>query len=119
MINDFRGSNAYLSNFFEAKVTYEGITYPTAEHAFQAQKTLDQGARRFIAAILYPNQAKTFGRGLKLRPDWEQVKVKIMYEILQAKFIDSLLTRTLLATGQEELVEGNHWGRQQQPKINP
>lgn len=38
MINEFRGKNFYLSNFYEVPVTYDGITYGSNEAAFQAQK---------------------------------------------------------------------------------
>src|SRR6185369_8674281 len=44
-ILEFQGDNRFLSNFFPAEVIYEGITYPTAEHAYQAAKTLDPEQR--------------------------------------------------------------------------
>jgi ribA/ribD-fused uncharacterized protein len=45
------------------------------------------------------------------RPDWEDVKVGIMWQLLTDKFIrHENLRRQLLATGDEELVEGNTWG---------
>ena len=39
MINSFVGPCRFLSNFYPSEITYEGITYPTVEHAFQASKT--------------------------------------------------------------------------------
>ncbi len=48
---------------------------------------------------------------MKLRSDWEQVKVRIMKEICKAKFDQNeTLRQQLLATGNEPLEEGNTWG---------
>lgn len=33
-INSFQGDNYYLSNFYEALVTYQGLTYLNNEAAF-------------------------------------------------------------------------------------
>ncbi len=44
-IYTFYGENFYLSNYYEAPVTYDGITYKSSEAAFQAQKTLKNEER--------------------------------------------------------------------------
>lgn len=49
MITEFDGKYAFLSNFYHAPFTYDGIEYPTNEHFFQAMKTLDQEERKKIA----------------------------------------------------------------------
>src|SRR3954468_6821071 len=49
-IDSFQGEYRFLSNFWPAGVEFEGITYPTAEHAYQAAKTLDVALRKRIAA---------------------------------------------------------------------
>lgn len=54
IICKFDGKFFFLSNFFESKVEYEGITYPTVEHAFQAAKTLDNDTRKKVAAAGSP-----------------------------------------------------------------
>ena len=51
MINKFDGKYAFLSNFAESKISFEGLTYPTVEHAFQAAKTLDEEERLYIAPL--------------------------------------------------------------------
>lgn len=110
MINSFRGNNYFLSNFYEKPLTYDGITYQNSEAAFQAQKTTDIDVRRQFAD-LDPSAAKKMGRKISLRPDWEQVKVQVMYEVVSAKFSQNPdLKEMLLATGNEELIEGNDWG---------
>ena len=58
-----------------------------------------------------PGKCKGMGRRVKLRPDWEQVKVGLMEEIVRAKFTQNEeLKRLLLATGDKRLAEGNTWG---------
>lgn len=109
MINKFRGKYYFLSNFYEADVEYDGITYNNNEAAFQAQKVLDD-SRKLRFKDLNPRRAKQLGRRVKLRSDWEKVKDTYMYEICKAKFSQNpKLAKKLLATGDEELVEGNKW----------
>lgn len=110
MINEFRGENYFLSNFYMAPVTYEGITYTNNEAAFQAQKC-DNCADRAAFADLDPSRAKKKGRHVRLRKDWENVKRTVMYELLTAKFTQNPVLRVKLqATGTAHLEEGNTWG---------
>jgi ribA/ribD-fused uncharacterized protein len=110
VIDSFEGGYEFLSNFYEVDFTWRGTHYPTAEHAFQAAKTLDPIYRQAIATAQSPGQAKRLGRAAKLRPDWEEVKEEIMYEVCRAKFTSSLyLTLALLSTGNKILIEGTTW----------
>ena len=109
MIDFFDGEYAFLSNFYNASCIFEDKFYPTVEHAFQAAKSLDQAERDWIAAAGSPGLAKRLGRRVNLRPDWEKVKFDVMEECLRSKFADPVLKQKLLATGDEELVEGNYW----------
>lgn len=109
MIGIFDGEYAFLSNFYECNVTYNGLTYKNSEAAFHAQKTLDPVERRRFVS-LNPSESKKMGRKIKLRKDWEHVKTNIMYEICFAKFSqNSELKEKLLATGDEYLEEGTYW----------
>lgn len=112
MIGPFRGEYAFLSNFYEGKpIFYNGHYYKTAEHAFQASKARDPSDRLFIEASATPSLAKSRGRKIKLRPDWEAIKLEVMYDIIYAKFDQDIsLSVRLLDTGSEELVEINSWG---------
>ena len=109
MIVEFDGDYAFLSNFYPSTIYHDGITYPTNEHFFQAMKTLDISERKAIAAAETPGLAKRMGRNVKLRPDWEKIKVDVMRLGLILKFTDAELAQKLIATGDEELVEGNWW----------
>ena len=110
-IDSFSGEYRYLSNFWLAAVTYEGKRYPSVEHAYQAAKTLDVGERARIAGLATASEAKRAGRGLRVRVDWEQVKLGVMEQCVRDKFLNHAdLGAKLLATGEAELVEGNDWG---------
>jgi ribA/ribD-fused uncharacterized protein len=109
MIVEFDGEYEFLSNFYHSPFTHDGITYPTNEHFFQAMKTLDIETRKAIAAAPTPGAAKRMGRHVSLRPDWEKIKADVMRLGLTLKFTDAELAEKLIATGDEELVEGNWW----------
>ncbi len=111
-ISAFTGKYAFLSNFYPAPVSYMGQTYANNEAAFQAQKTscAKEQQKFSIFRLHNPAEAKKLGRKLILRPDWDKVKVFIMYEICMCKFMQNPVLRdALLATGRRPLVEGNTW----------
>lgn len=111
MIDSFSEKYFFLSNFYNVYVEYDGTIYCSTEAAFQAAKTMDMAERARIAS-LSPSDAKRAGRRLQLRPDWESVKDKVMYDVCFAKFTtnDSFrLRERLLETEDEELIEGNTW----------
>lgn len=110
IINNFSGNFRFLSNFYPAEVEYEGILFPTSEHAYQAAKTLIYTERLAISKLDTPGEAKKAGRRLnKVRDDWEAIKYDEMVNILRIKFYDRILMQRLLATINHVLVEGNHW----------
>jgi ribA/ribD-fused uncharacterized protein len=110
-ITEFRGAWRYLSNFHPAPLDWEGIHYPTSEHAFNAGKTLDMATRRDIARAMTPREAKRRGRSVQLRDGWdERIRFEVMAEVLRAKFTwDERRVQALLSTGDAHLVEGNRW----------
>ena len=109
-IDSFTDKYAFMSNFSYSPMEFEGISVPTAEHAFQMMKASTQDMREFIAMAPTASQAKSRGRGVKIRGDWEQIKFDIMYRIQLAKYRQNPhLLASLLATGDAELEEGNWW----------
>jgi ribA/ribD-fused uncharacterized protein len=132
----FAGSFRFLSNFYTSPIRIPiamvhdalrvdsraaasthptfPVTAATVEHAFQALKAIH--ADWFIEVMLAPTaaQAREIGKRqipkTSLRPDWDQVRVPIMRELVRIKFEELILRARLLATGERELVEGNSWG---------
>jgi len=114
MINRFIGKYKEFSNFEPASVRFENLTFPTVEHAYVAAKSLDRSFRRDIAlmAANKAGMAKKWGRTVKLRDDWEKVKLEIMQELVLQKFNkDNNYHRheLLLDTTDQLIVEGNFW----------
>lgn len=106
--------NKWLSTFNLANpFKYNGMEYPTVEHAFHAQKIADNdpmveeyrlALSTNVADVLTPNDAKKFGgptsfkeNNFTLRSDWNSVRLKIMEEITReyyqsnTEFIDKLI----------------------------
>lgn len=106
-ITHFRGDYDFLSNFYEREILCFGLIFQNNEVAFQSMKCPER-AGEFCS--LSPLKAKKLGRRVPLRPDWEQVKHSVMYEVCRAKFTwhEDLKAR-LLATGWAQLIEGNDW----------
>lgn len=110
MNKGFREELFYLSNYYSCKVNYEGIVYPSSEHAFAAAKTLDIEKRRYISQLATPGLAKRAGRQVELRPRWDYIRIDIMRDILRCKFEQNTdLKRKLLDTKDMYLEETNTW----------
>lgn len=109
-ISSFSGEYRWLSNFWAASVSLEGLKYPTAEHAYQAFKSVHDYDRQTILMCKTPAMAKSMGRTLLIRNNWEGMKYSVMERVIAAKFNQNdYLRRLLIGTGSEELIEGNHW----------
>lgn len=109
MIKGFRGEYFFLSNFYETDIHYNGITYKSSESAFQAMKCKRISSRKSFI-FLSPSEAKSKGKRISLREDWDEVKDNIMYDICRIKFSKPILKAKLLATGDQYLEETNDWG---------
>lgn len=110
-ITEFQGEYRFLSNFWPAPVKMGKWVFPSSEHAYQAAKSLDEAAWSLFANTSSPGRAKRLGRSIRIRPDWEQIKFKIMAEIVALKFDQHADLRARLAeTAPRLLIEGNSWG---------
>ena len=109
-IDRFTGDYVFLSNYHSSPIEVDGILYATVEHAFHAAHTVNLEEKQAIAAAATPGDAKRMGRQVQVRPDWEQVKVGSMEDLVRLKFTPHAdLRAKLLATGDAELIEGNWW----------
>lgn len=111
VVTEFTKETRFLSNFARCKVMFEGHTYPSVENAYQAAKCKNEEERMKFLDADSP-EAKRLGKtAVALRDDWEDVKDKIMTELVRDKFNrNPRLGAKLDATGMAELREGNKWG---------
>ncbi len=109
-IKGFKGQHRWLSNFYKCKLKYEGVVYPSSEHAYQAAKSNDDRVKSVIAQLPDAKTAKRFGQSIEKRPDWEEVKEAVMLDILREKFRSAPLKNWLDSTGDAFLEETNNWG---------
>jgi ribA/ribD-fused uncharacterized protein len=111
MINSFSGEHAFLSNFYQHRICFDGLVFPSVEHAFQAAKTLDRTEKMKIADAPTAATAKRLGRKVVvLRPSWDVYwRYSIMETLLAIKFSDTAIGDLLIATEPHGLIEGNTW----------
>ena len=99
----------FLSNFWECRFYYDNRWWSSSEAAYQAAKTLCEDTRDRMT-LVSPGASKRLGQALTLRPDWEEVKNDIMFDIVLAKFLQNpQLAVKLIATDGRHLEEGNTW----------
>jgi ribA/ribD-fused uncharacterized protein len=98
-----------LSNLFRRPIVFEGRTFATAEHAYQAGKAAKASVREWILSAPTPALAAMAAHGLytwDVVPDWAEIKYARMREVLRAKFTQHRdLGQLLLSTGNARLVE--------------
>lgn len=110
-IDRFDGIYSFLSSFYQCNMQYNGYTYKSAEHAYQAAKAVNKLNHDSIANQPAAADAKRLGRRCSLPLDWEISKVGVMKAIVRAKFFGNFyLAARLKATNDDLLVEGNSWG---------
>lgn len=109
-ITSFTGKYNFLCNFYHSPIEYEGETYRTVEHGFQALKSIRMEHRDAIRRASNPAVAKEMGQRVPLRKDWEEVKDSIMLLFLRLKFQKEEFKQLLLSTGDMYLEEGNNHG---------
>lgn len=108
-IGFFKDNYNFLSNFAPCQIVYEGILYPSTEHAYQAAKTLNLNERKAIAQLPTVGMAKRRGQKVQKRDDWDEVKTQVMYDCCVLKFTQPYFRAQLLATEDSYLEEGNQW----------
>jgi ribA/ribD-fused uncharacterized protein len=109
----FFGRHRYLSNFFAPAngVHYEGLSYPSVEHAYQAAKYPVNLMREQFTTV-GAARAKRLGHSIENFDigKWEKRRVGIMTELVLLKFTQNrYLGWWLLATGDAHLEERNSW----------
>jgi ribA/ribD-fused uncharacterized protein len=109
-LGSFRGDLFFLSNFYLCKFTIDNVTYSSVEHFFVAMKNPTPEWINVIVNTPSASKAKALGRKVKLRKDWDEVQIPVMYKGLYNKFSQNIdLGNKLKTTPNELLVERNTW----------
>lgn len=98
-----------FSNLYKRAMLFDGLAYPTAEHAYQAGKPRKPEVRDWILAAPSPALVAMAAHGLyqwDIAPNWSRMKFDRMRAVLWAKFTQhSDLGDLLLSTGEARLIE--------------
>lgn len=109
-----------LSNFSSFTLLWKGWRFDTSEAAYHWEKfqgTVQLGVLDWILHAPSAHEAFKIAEANKRlrRPDWDDVKVSIMRDILRSKAAQhEYVRRKLIATGDRELIENSwrddYWG---------
>lgn len=98
-----------FSNLYRRPIEFEGLVFPTSEHAYQAGKARKPEVRDWLLAAPTPALVAMAAHGLyvwDVHPDWSKTKFDRMRGVLRAKFTQHEdLQLLLLSTGDARLVE--------------
>lgn len=110
-IKFFKDDYEEYSNFYQVRISYDGFIFDSVEIAFVAAKTKDRYIRYTLSKLEASDsgKAKVIGRKLKLRENWEIIKVPTMVKLIDQKFNYSKFSEKLLSSGGAEIIEGNYW----------
>ena len=109
----FRNEYWFLSNMYPCSIWYEGALdgkyiFRSVETIFQMMKCDDDNEKKGFE-LLNGFEAKKRGRRVKLRDDWNEIKLDVMRDILEVKFSIPDLKNKLMRVN-DEIVEDNNWG---------
>ncbi len=106
-----------FSNFSSFMLERKGVVWMTSEHAYHAERFTDETMKQAIASMRSAHDAFTYAQVNKplQRPDWNEIKLGVMKEILRAKVAQHpYVLKKLLESGDRELVEDSwrddFWG---------
>lgn len=98
-----------FSNLFRRPIVFEGETFQTSEHAYQAGKARKPEVRAWLMAAPSPALLAMAAHGLyqwDITPNWATTKFDRMRNVLWAKFTQHPdLGDLLMSTGEARLIE--------------
>lgn len=98
-----------FSNLFRRQIFFDGVSYPTSEHAYQAGKARRPEVKAWLMAAPTPALLAMAAHGLyqwDIAPNWSKTKFHRMRAVLWAKFSQHPdLAALLVSTGKARLVE--------------
>lgn len=115
MIKQFQKEFRWLSNFTPCTIILDGITYRSVEHAYMSAKSNDIEWKHFCRDTYKPGDVKKASKKIKLRDDWDNIKVDVMRRCIDQKFDQEPYRSKLINTEDQYIQEGNYhndkfWG---------
>lgn len=108
-----------LDNFSSFAVLYNGVKYPTVEHAYQALKFIDTAPEiaQEILDSFSAHEAKIIAQANKSKqnPKWTEINIRIMEELLRLKLEQNPYVKTKLLQTKDYLIcedspKDSFWG---------
>lgn len=108
----------YCVNWFsnmkrmDTPITYQDINYWTVENFYVAMKVPNSSVRhieRQKISQMTPHKAKNYGRTIKVRKDWDTVKLTYMRVAIEHKFKKGSSWYDKLLSYKKPCVEWNNW----------
>ncbi len=117
-VTEFNGEGSPLSNFFRVPLNFEGHQHDSAEHAYQWFKAMYCKRPKLAQAIMQapiPSRAKQIAKKLRTAPlidEFRKIKVQVMAQLLEHKFVQCQLFRQALVPGKRylETTRDTYWG---------
>lgn len=106
-----------FSNFSSFMIEWKGKLYKTSEHAYHCEKFEDENLKEQIRNTRSAHDALklAYSNKNKYKKDWDEIKLKVMKEILREKVLQhSYVKKKLIESGDKELIEDSwrdsYWG---------
>lgn len=102
-------NDRWLSNMQETKIIWMNMEFNSVEAAYQASKATSlKVAEEFIP--MTGKQAKNHSNKIKVRSDWQFIKLNVMAQLVHQKYLSNQLLQTkLIETWPKYLEETNYW----------
>ena len=111
------GEYGFLSNLYKVRLIFEGLWFPSSEHAYQYGKFREKNTKKWAMEAPKPHLLSILAHSLfvwDIVNNWSKIKVNRMYNVLKAKFSIYALKELLLDTGNSLLIENSKtdsfWG---------
>ena len=103
----FNGEYRFLSNFWPSPVYLYKVKYDYVEEAYQAAKCVNPADRKLFHSG--PFAAKKLSHKIATKPNWHDINLHVMENLVRQKWLQKDLLKLLLSTGDSYIEETNYW----------
>jgi ribA/ribD-fused uncharacterized protein len=101
----------WFSNFipFDKPIEINNIFFQTPEHLYQSLKATNFDDVQKIANCESPGRSKRAGGKIKIRSDWDEIKLKVMKFVIDKQFTKESSQGHKLILFKHSIIEINYW----------